>query len=595
MKKDITQIVEGLRAYLRREGLAAYIFPSTDPHGSEYPPAHWKTREWVSGFDGSAGTAVVTLDDAALWTDSRYFIAAANQLQGTPFRLMKERVEGTPSIAEWLADVLPAGSRVGIDGWTSSTAEVDLMATGLMRHGIALEVTENPADTLWVNRPALPDDPVCIQPLRYAGRDVAEKLSLLRADLSAREADGLILTALDEIAWTLNLRGTDVHCNPVFVSYMLVTPDCCALYINKEKLTDEVSAHLAKAGVETRDYGDIIPDLRQSGIRRMLLDPAGVNFTLRRNLPEGCAVIDAPSPAAMRKAVKCPAEVEGFRRAMLRDGVAMVKFLRWLKPAVEAGGQTELSVCRKLAALRAEQDLYCGESFDTIAGYAAHGAIVHYEPTPDTDIPLRPKGLLLLDSGAQYEDGTTDLTRTIALGPVTEEERRDYTLVLKGHIRLALAKFPQGCSGTQLDICARYAMWQEGINFLHGTGHGVGSRLCVHEGPHQIRMNYMPAPLQPYMTVTNEPGIYKEGRHGVRIENTQIILPYKETEFGTFLQFDPLTLCPIDRAAIDWPLLGAEETAWLNRYHRRVYEQLHPLLDDEHRAWLWEATRPHYF
>ena len=376
---------------------------------------------------------------------------------------------------------------------------------------------------------------------------------------------------------------------------MLVTPDRCALYINKVKLTDEVSAHLAKAGVRIRDYGDIIPDLRQSGIRRMLLDPAGVNFTLRRNLPEGCTVIEAPSPAAMRKAVKCPAEVEGFRRAMLRDGVAMVKFLRWLKPAVEAGGQTELSVCRKLAALRAEQDLYCGESFDTIAGYAAHGAIVHYEPTPETDIPLRPKGLLLLDSGAQYEDGTTDLTRTIALGPVTEEERRDYTLVLKGHIRLALAKFPQGCSGTQLDVCARYAMWQEGINFLHGTGHGVGSRLCVHEGPHQIRMNYMPAPLQPYMTVTNEPGIYKEGRHGVRIENTQIILPYKETEFGTFLQFDPLTLCPIDRVAIDWPLLGAEETAWLNRYHRRVYEQLHPLLDDEHRAWLWEATRPHYF
>ena len=595
MKETITQRVGSLRAYLHHKGLAAYIFPSTDPHGSEYPPAHWKTREWISGFDGSAGTAVVTLDDAALWTDSRYFIAAANQLKGTPFRLMKERVEGTPSIVEWLADVLPAGSRVGIDGWTSSTAEVDLMANGLMRHGIALEVTENPADTLWANRPALPDDPVCIQPLRYAGRDVAEKLSLLRADLSARQADGLILTALDEIAWALNLRGTDVHCTPVFVSYMLVTPDRCALYINKVKLTDEVSAHLAKAGVRIRDYGDIIPDLRQSGIRRMLLDPAGVNFTLRRNLPEGCAIIDAPSPAAMRKAVKCPAEVEGFRRAMLRDGVAMVKFLRWLKPAVEAGGQTELSVCRKLAALRAEQDLYCGESFDTIAGYAAHGAIVHYEPTPETDIPLRPKGLLLLDSGAQYEDGTTDLTRTIALGPVTEEERRDYTLVLKGHIRLALAKFPQGCSGTQLDVCARYAMWQEGINFLHGTGHGVGSHLCVHEGPHQIRMNYMPTPLQPYMTVTNEPGIYKEGRHGVRIENTQIILPYKETEFGTFLQFDPLTLCPIDRVAIDWPLLGAEETAWLNSYHRRVYEQLHPLLDDEHRAWLWEATRPHYF
>ena len=590
MKKDITQIVEGLRAYLRREGLAAYIFPSTDPHGSEYPPAHWKTREWVSGFDGSAGTAVVTLDDAALWTDSRYFIAAANQLQGTPFRLMKERVEGTPSIAEWLADVLPAGSRVGIDGWTSSTAEVDLMATGLMRHGIALEVTENPADTLWTNRPALPDDPVCIQPLRYAGRGVAEKLSLLRADLSAREADGLILTALDEIAWTLNLRGTDVHCNPVFVSYMLVTPDRCTLYINKVKLTDEVSAHLAKAGVRIRDYGDIIPDLRQSGIRRMLLDPAGVNFTLRRNLPEGCAVIDAPSPAAMRKAVKCPAEVEGFRRAMLRDGVAMVKFLRWLKPAVEAGGQTELSVCRKLAALRAEQDLYCGESFDTIAGYAAHGAIVHYEPTPDTDIPLRPKGLLLLDSGAQYEDGTTDLTRTIALGPVTEEERRDYTLVLKGHIRLALAKFPQGCSGTQLDICARYAMWQEGINFLHGTGHGVGHFLNVHEGPQNIRLEENPTPLMPGMITSNEPGLYRTGEYGIRCENLILTVPDYQNEFGMFYRFETLTLFPFDIEALDLSIMTEKEIDWLNNYHEMVYDRLSPMLDEEEQQWLHRKT-----
>ena len=595
MKTDITQRVRGLRTYLEAHGLAAYIFPSTDPHYSEYPPAHWKVREWISGFDGSAGTAVVTLRDAALWTDSRYFLAAEEQLDGTPFRLMKERIEGTPSVAEWLAEVLPPDSRVGFDRWTSSVDDICTLEGELMLHGLDLDAAKNPADTLWTDRPPLPDAPVHIQPLEYAGRSVTEKLTLIREAMAAQQADGLILTALDEIAWTLNLRGTDVHCTPVFVSYLLVTTDRCTLYINKVKLTDEVSTCLSEAGIAIRDYDDITADLQQFCGQRMLLDQRSVNLALYHCLPEGCAVTDNPSPAAMLKAVKCPAEVEGYRRAMLRDGVAMVKFLRWLKPAVEAGGQTELSICRKLDELRGEQPLYRGNSFDTIAGYAAHGAVVHYEPTPETDTPLRPEGLLLLDSGAQYDDGTTDLTRTIALGPVTEEERHDYTLVLKGHIRLALAKFPQGCSGTQLDACARYAMWQDGINYLHGTGHGVGSCLCVHEGPHQIRMNYMPAPLLPYMTVTNEPGIYRAGRHGVRIENTQIILPYKETEFGKFLRFDPLTLCPIDKAPIDWTMLDKEEIVWLNQYHRRVYDQLSPLLDDEHNAWLLEATRPHYF
>lgn len=593
MKELITQRVKDLRSLLRQNGLAAYIFPSTDPHYSEYPPAHWKIREWISGFNGSAGTAVVTLDDAALWTDSRYFLAAEEQLAGTPFRLMKERIEGTPSVAEWLSAVLPAGSTVGIDGWTSSVEDVWSLEKELLQKGLNLDVTKNPTDTLWTDRPALPDAPVHIQPLEYAGRNIAEKLSLIRSSMSAQQADGLILTALDEVAWTLNLRGTDVHCTPVFVAYMLITSNHCFLYIDKVKLTQEVTAYLETAGVEIRGYDEITGDLQRFDGQCMLIDRTSVNLALYHCLPEASAVAEAPSPVAMLKAVKCPAEVEGYRRAMLRDGVAMVKFLKWLKPAVEAGGQTELSICRKLDELRGEQELYHGNSFDTIAGYATHGAIVHYEPTEETDIPLQPKGLLLLDSGAQYEDGTTDLTRTIALGPVTEEERHDYTLVLKGHIRLARVKFPKGASGTQLDACARYAMWQEGINFLHGTGHGVGSYLCVHEGPHQIRMNYMPAPLLPCMTVTNEPGIYKAGRHGVRIENTQIILPYRETEFGQFLQFDPLTLCPIDTAPIDWEMLDADETEWLNGYHRRVYDELAPLLDEEHRAWLHEATRPH--
>ncbi len=593
MKENITERVAGLRQYMQQNGLAAFIFPSTDPHHSEYPPEHWKAREWISGFNGSAGTAVVTLNDAALWTDSRYFLAAASQLEGTPFRLMKECVPGTPSIVQWLTEVLSTGSTIGIDGWCSSADEVNTTEQGLEQNGLHLKLAANPADTLWDGRPALPDHPVRIQPLAYTGRSVTEKLSLIRQAMATNKADGLILAALDEIAWTLNLRGSDVHCTPVFVAYALITNDRCVLYIDKQKLTAAVCEHLEAAGVTARDYREISRDLEQFCGQRMLLDRKNINCALVRCLPPDCRITDAPSPVAMLKAVKNQAEVEGYRRAMLRDGIAMVKFLKWLKPAVQAGGQTELSVSRKLEELRREQPLFLENSFDTIAGYAEHGAIVHYEPTPETDLPLRPEGLLLLDSGGQYEDGTTDITRTIALGPVREEARHDYTLVLKGHICLARVKFPQGSSGTQLDICARYAMWQEGINYLHGTGHGVGSCLCVHEGPHQLRMNYMPAPLLPYMTLTNEPGIYKTGKHGVRTENTQLIIPCCEREFGPFLQFEPLTLCPIDLSPIDRSMLNDEEVSWLNNYHRTVYEKLAPHLDEAHREWLAEATKPY--
>lgn len=593
MKENITERVAGLRQYMQQNGLAAFIFPSTDPHHSEYPPEHWKAREWISGFNGSAGTAVVTLNDAALWTDSRYFLAAASQLEGTPFRLMKECVPGTPSIVQWLTEVLPTGSTIGIDGWCSSADEVNTTEQGLEQNGLHLKLAANPADTLWDGRPALPDHPVRIQPLAYTGRSVTEKLSLIRQAMATNKADGLILAALDEIAWTLNLRGSDVHCTPVFVAYALITNDRCVLYIDKQKLTAAVCEHLEAAGVTARDYREISRDLEQFCGQRMLLDRKNINCALVRCLPPDCRITDAPSPVAMLKAVKNQAEVEGYRRAMLRDGIAMVKFLKWLKPAVQAGGQTELSVSRKLEELRREQPLFLENSFDTIAGYAEHGAIVHYEPTPETDLPLRPEGLLLLDSGGQYEDGTTDITRTIALGPVSEEARHDYTLVLKGHICLARVKFPQGSSGTQLDICARYAMWQEGINYLHGTGHGVGSCLCVHEGPHQLRMNYMPAPLLPYMTLTNEPGIYKTGRHGVRTENTQLIVPCCEGEFGPFLQFEPLTLCPIDLSPVDRSMLNDEEVSWLNNYHRTVYEKLAPHLNEAHREWLAEATKPY--
>lgn len=591
MKELITQRVRALRRYMEAHGLDAFIFPSTDPHSGEYIPDYWKSREWISGFNGSAGTAVVTLDDAALWTDSRYFLAAAEQTEGTPFRLMKDKLPETPTVTQWLATVLSEGCTVGMDAWVNSIDSVCRTEQELLASGICLETDLDPVGELWTDRPALPDNPVEIHSIKLAGRSVAEKLTDIRNALKQQKAEGLIVSQLDEIAWVLNLRGTDVHCNPVFVSYLFITDRDCTLYINKVKLTPSVETYLQENRISIRAYEEITEGLRAFGGEYILCDRSTTNLKLYHCLPEGCGVREGVSPIAMLKAVKNQTEIEGYRRAMERDGVAMVKFLKWLKPAVAAGGQTEISIDRKLTALRAEQPLYRDISFDTIAGYAAHGAIVHYEATPETDIELKPEGLLLLDSGAQYEDGTTDITRTIALGPVTEEERHDYTLVLKGHIRLARVKFPEGSSGTQLDICARYDMWQEALNYLHGTGHGVGSYMNVHEGPHQIRMNYMPAPLRSGMTVTNEPGIYKAGKHGVRIENTQLIVPYMQGEFGTFLQFEPLTLCPIDTAPVDTGMLDKDETDWLNNYHRTVYERLAPLLDEEHRQWLAEATK----
>lgn len=591
MKELITQRVHTLRAYMEAHGLDAFIFPSTDPHSGEYIPDYWKTREWISGFNGSAGTAVVTLHDAALWTDSRYFLAAEEQLAVTPFRLMKDRLPETPTITQWLATVVPEEGTVGMDAWVNTVDSIRQTEEELAVKGIRLETALDPAGELWNDRAPLPEAPVEIHPIELAGRSIAEKLADIRKDMQRQQADGLIVSQLDEIAWTLNMRGTDVHCNPVFVSYLFITTTECTLYINKVKLAAAAEVYARENGITVKAYEDITKDLNGFGGGAVLYDPATTNFKLYQSLPQGCKVKEGQSPIAMLKAVKNQAEVEGYRRAMERDGVALVKFLKWLKPAVAAGGQTEISIDRKLTALRAEQPLYRDISFDTIAGYAAHGAIVHYEATPETDIELEPEGLLLLDSGAQYEDGTTDITRTIALGPLTEEERHDYTLVLKGHIRLARVKFPEGSSGTQLDICARYDMWQEAVNYLHGTGHGVGSYLNVHEGPHQVRMNYMPAPLRPYMTLTNEPGIYKAGKHGVRIENTQIIVPYMQGEFGMFLQFEPLTLCPIDTTPIDMSMLDRTEIEWLNDYHRMVYDRLSPLLDEEHRRWLAEATR----
>ena len=590
---NINQRLASLREVMKREHLAAFIFPSTDAHQSEYVADHWLGRAWISGFNGSAGTAVITMTSAALWTDSRYFLAAEEQLHGTEFQLMKLRIPGTPSIAEWLGKELAGVSspEVGLDGWVNSYAATSGLISDLRKAGgITVRTNLDPLAEIWKDRPSIPENPVEIQPLEYAGEDATSKIQRIRKALRTYHADGILVSALDDIAWTLNLRGTDVHCNPVFVSYLLIASDKVSLFVDEAKVSAEVRAYLEAHGVSLYNYNKVEDGLKEYSEYNILLDGNETSYYLWKTVK--CQEIVAKtSPIPAMKAVKCEAEIAGYRRAMLRDGVAMVKFLKWLVPAVEAGGQTEMSIDRKLTSLRAEQEQFRDISFDTIAGYQAHGAIVHYEASPETDAPLKPEGFLLLDSGAQYQDGTTDITRTIALGPVTEEMKHIYTLVLKGHIQLELAKFPDGASGTQLDALARECMWREGLNFLHGTGHGVGSYLNVHEGPHQVRMEYMPAPLRAGMTVTDEPGLYLAGKFGVRIENTLLIKDYMETEFGKFLQMESLTLSPIDTAPIDVDMLLPEELNWLNSYHAEVYAKLAPYLDEEEQIWLKNATK----
>ena len=608
MAETINKRLEDLREVMRREHLAACIFPSTDPHQSEYVADHWKGREWISGFNGSAGTAVVTLTSAALWTDSRYFLAAEEQLKGTEYQLMKLKIEGTPTIAEWLGKEIMQSrhpyedwSEVAIDGRCSSVNEVkDLIADLRKQNGITLRTNFDPLKLIWKDRPLIPENPVEIYPMEYAGESSRDKIGRIRQALREKHADGMLMAALDDIAWTLNLRGSDVHCNPVFVSYLLISSKSVILYINKVKLTPEVYAYLRAEDIMVEDYEQVENGLKNYFEYNILLDPDEINYRLyeivrnkgRRDNHPQTEIVEEESPVKRMKTVKNETEIAGFRSAMLKDGIAMTRFLYWLSGYIgkpEISELTEISIDRKLTGLRAEQPLYRDISFDTIAGYGEHAAIVHYEATPETDIPLQPKGMLLLDSGAQYLDGTTDITRTIALGPLTDLEKQVYTLVLKGHIQIELCKFPSGSSGTQIDILARKDMWREGLNYLHGTGHGVGTYLNVHEGPHQFRMEWKPAPLVAGMTVTDEPGIYLPGRCGARTENTLLIVPYKETEFGKFLQFESLTLCPIDKAPILIDMLLPEEIDWLNDYHQRVFDTLSPYLSDDETDWLREA------
>ena len=588
--ESITCRVEKLRGYMKKKKLDAFIIPSNDPHMSEYTPAHWQCRQWISGFNGSAGTAVVTLEKAALWTDSRYFLAAGQQLEGTPFTLMKDGLPDTPSIGTWLAETLSENAKAGIDGSLCTPAMLKMLESELSPRGISAELCEDPFNEVWNNRPELPTDKIEVHPLKYAGESAADKIHRLLGKARENGCDAMLLTALDEIAWTLNLRGNDVECNPVFVSYLLLSDRQNVLFVNPAKVSDEVRKHLSLSGVETMPYtavADAVKNLH--ACRTMISNKA--NCAIKSLFNDGECVI-MPSIAEEMKAVKNSAEIAGFHSAMLRDGVAMVTFLSRLKSEVKKG-ITEMGVDRLLTSLRAEQELYRGLSFATIAAYDAHGAIVHYEADEHSDVKLEPHGFILIDSGAQYSDGPTDITRTISLGNPTEEEKKIYTLVLKGHIALSECVFPDGASGTQIDCAARYAMWQHFLNYGHGTGHGVGSYLNVHEGPHQIRMNYMPAPLHAGMTVTDEPGIYCEGKFGVRTENTLLIVPAGESQFGKFLKFEPLTLCPIDTAPIDLGLMTDKELQWLNDYHETVRQRLTPLIKDGAvKEWLADATKP---
>lgn len=591
MKQSIKERIHALRMTFRPNNIKAFIIPSTDPHLSEYVAPYWMSREWISGFTGSAGTAVILMDKAGLWTDSRYFLQAEKELEGSGITLYKEMLPETPSITKFLCQNLKPGESVSIDGKMFSVQQVEQMKEDLAPYQLQVNLFGDPLKNIWKDRPSMPDAPAFIYDVKYAGKSCGEKVAAIRTELKKKGVFALFLSSLDEIAWTLNLRGSDVHCNPVIVSYLLVTQDEVVYFISPEKITQEVNEYLQEQQVSLRKYDEAESFLNSFAGENILIDPKKTNYAIYSAINPACKVVRGESPVTLLKAIRNEQEIAGIHHAMQRDGVALVKFLKWLEASVLSGKETELSVDRKLHEFRAAQPLYMGESFDTIAGYKEHGAIVHYSATEESDVTLQSKGFLLLDSGAQYLDGTTDITRTIALGELTEEEKTDYTLILKGHIALAMAKFPAGTRGAQLDVLARMPIWSHGMNFLHGTGHGVGHFLSVHEGPQSIRMNENPIVLQPGMVTSNEPGVYKAGSHGIRTENLTLVCKDKEGMFGEYFKFETITLCPICKKGIIKEMLTAEEVKWFNDYHQTVYKKLSPSLNEEEKKWLLEATK----
>ncbi|MCH5304966.1 MAG: aminopeptidase P family protein [Rikenella sp.] len=588
----VRERLERLRSWMREQEVGAFVVPSNDPHFSEYVAPYWGCRAWLSGFDGSAGTVAVAADGrAALWTDSRYFLQAEAQLAGTGIELQRSGLAGTPTLSVWLAAA--AVGRVGVDGQLFSRTAFEEMKHDLAGLGIELVPLGDPFGTIWDGRPALPHAPAFCLEEAYCGEAAAGKLDRIRA---AGPAEGAvrIVAVLDEIAWTLNIRGGDIAYNPVVVSYLAIESERAVLFVDREKFSAEDRERLRReAGVEMRPYTDFGAYLAACGGRTVVADPNGLDLCHWQILETAGAVLVAESGViAGMKAVKNPTETAGFRRAMELDGVALVRFERWLEQTMAAGGRpTEREISARLHAFRrAAGEAFRGESFGTIAGYGAHGAIVHYEATPESDVPTGTESFLLVDSGGHYLHGTTDITRTYHFGTPSEEQRRDYTAVLRGMIDLSAVRFPVGTRGAQLDVLARRYLWEEGRNYLHGTGHGVGHYLCVHEGPQSIRMNENPVVLQPGMVQSCEPGVYVAGRYGIRIENLTLVTAEGCPE--GFLRFETLTLCPISLSAVDTEALDAGQREWLNRYHATVCERLAPYLEADEREWLRDKTRP---
>lgn len=593
MKTNIPERIAALRSAMKQHEIDAYIIPTSDPHMSEYPAACWKYREWISGFTGSMGTVVVTADKAGLWTDSRYFLQAATQLEGSGIELYKMMLPGTPSIPEFLVQTLKEGQTVGLNGETYSLADARLLEQALAKKEIRLDTNASLIDPIWKDRPAIPDAPMFEMPVELSGKSTEDKLIEINKLLHQAGADCTILSALDEVAWTFNIRGTDVSYNPVVISYAFISEKESVLFVNPKKLPAEIATHLKEEGVTLADYTMLHTYLsRLPKQTRVFIDSKRTNVAICNALPEGCTLIDGISPANHLKSIKNETEIKGFRNAVLKDGIALTKFYIWLEKKLKAGEKvTELSASAKLTALRAEQPLYVMDSFASISSYGPHGAVVHYTPTPETDTELKTDSLYLLDSGAQYLDGTTDITRTIALcDEPTEQMKKDFTRTLKGTIGIAKCKFPAGIRGCLIDAFARKALWDAGINYLHGTCHGIGHCLNVHEGPQSIRMEENPVILEAGMVMSDEPAMYRTGEYGIRTENMVLIREDSETEFGKFLSFETLTLCYIDTKLVIPAMLSVREHAWLNKYHRMVYDLLSPHLNEEEKAWLKEKT-----
>ncbi len=591
-KNEIPERLSALRKFMESKNLNVFVIPSTDPHLSEYPAAIWESRKWISGFTGSAGTIVVSLKEAGLFTDSRYFLQGVTELENTGIDLFKMGLPETPDMIDWIISQAGENGKVGIDGLVYAAADAQLLENKLKRKNIELVTQHDPFVEVWTDRPEIPTNEIFALSEDVTGESTKSKIERIVAELKKEDADGMLMVTLDTVAWTFNIRGNDVDFNPVAVAYAYISEKETVLFINPEKLTKEIAENLKQQGVTLADYHKIFEYVANLPAQTtVLVTGSKINRRLLQTIPANCSVVDVPSPADLMKSKKNETELKGFRNAMLKDGLALVKFYMWMEKAVPAGEVTEVTIEEKLCEYRSQQPLYFGESFNTIAGYKGNGAIVHYHATPENHLKVEPEGLMLIDSGAQFMDGTTDITRTLAVGPLTEQMKKDYTNVLKGHIQIATAIYPQGTRGSQLDVLARKALWDNCLHYSHGTGHGIGHFLNVHEGPQNIRLEENPVTLQPGMVTSNEPGLYRADQYGIRIENLIITQEYNKNEFGTFYNFETITLCHIDTAPIVKELMTDKEIEWLNNYHTMVFDKLSPHINEEEKAWLKEKTK----